>query len=97
MPCRCLTRPTALVVQDIVWQANDPLVHYLASDLNNPTAGQWVAELYLNWPGNLGKVEPALHAVGVAILRRVWARICWRLKIRSLLARMIGIFPIVNH
>ncbi len=30
--------PTATVVQDIVWQANDPLVHYMASDLVNPAA-----------------------------------------------------------
>jgi len=29
--------PTATVVQDIVWQANDPLVHYMASDLVNAT------------------------------------------------------------
>ncbi len=28
--------PSALVVQDIVWQADDPLVHYMASDLVNP-------------------------------------------------------------
>jgi hypothetical protein len=46
--------PTATVVQDIVWQANDPLVHYMASDLINPTAGNGL-QIYLNWPGNLGK------------------------------------------
>jgi hypothetical protein len=48
--------PTALVVQDIVWQANDPLVHYLASDLTDPTAGQGL-RVYLNWPGNLGQLN----------------------------------------
>jgi hypothetical protein len=30
--------PTATVVQHISWQANDPLVHYLVSDLNWPGA-----------------------------------------------------------
>ncbi len=30
--------PTATVVQHVSWQANDPLVHYLASDLNWPDA-----------------------------------------------------------
>ncbi len=30
--------PTATVVQDIVWQVDDPLVHYMASDLVNPMA-----------------------------------------------------------
>jgi len=29
--------PTATVVQDIVWQVNDPLVHYMVNDLVNPT------------------------------------------------------------
>ncbi len=48
--------PSALVVQDIVWQANDPLVHYMASDLNNPTAGNGL-QIYTNWPGNLGKLN----------------------------------------
>ena len=48
--------PTATVVQDIVWQANDPLVHYMTSDLNNPAAGNGL-QRYLNWPGNLGKLN----------------------------------------
>jgi hypothetical protein len=48
--------PSALVVQNITWQANDPLVHYLSTDLNNPTAGNGLRR-YLNWPGNLGKVN----------------------------------------
>ena len=48
--------PSALVVQDIVWQANDPLVHYLSTDLINPTAGDGL-QIYTNWPGNLGKLN----------------------------------------
>ena len=48
--------PSALVVQDIVWQANDPLVHYLASDLINPAAGAGL-QIYTNWPGNLGRLN----------------------------------------
>jgi hypothetical protein len=48
--------PSAMVVQDIVWQANDPLVHYMASDLNNPTAGSGL-QIYTNWPGNLGRLN----------------------------------------
>ena len=48
--------PTATVVQDIIWQANDPLVHYMASDLINPIAGTGL-QLYLNWPGNLGRLN----------------------------------------
>jgi len=48
--------PSALVVQDTVWQVNDPLVHYMASDLINPTAGTGL-QLHLNWPGNLGQLN----------------------------------------
>jgi hypothetical protein len=48
--------PSALVVQDIVWQVNDPLVHYMASDLINPTAGNR-SQVNLKWPGNLGKLN----------------------------------------
>ncbi len=48
--------PSALVVQDTVWQVNDPLVHYMASDLINPTAGGGL-QLHLNWPGNLGQLN----------------------------------------
>jgi len=49
-------QPSALVIQDIVWQANDPLVHYMASDLNDPTTGNGSREKP-NWPGNLGKLN----------------------------------------
>jgi hypothetical protein len=45
--------PTATVVQDITWQANDPLVHYLASDLNNPAAGNGLS-IAPKWPGTFG-------------------------------------------
>ena len=48
--------PEALVVQDTVWQVNDPFVHYMASDLINPTTGNGL-QRYLNWPGNLGKLN----------------------------------------
>jgi hypothetical protein len=48
--------PSALVIQDITWQVNDPLVHYMASDLVNPTGGNGL-QLYLNWPGNLGALN----------------------------------------
>ena len=48
--------PSATVVQDIVWQVNDPLVHYVSYDVNNPTAGDGL-QIHLNWPGNLGKLN----------------------------------------
>jgi hypothetical protein len=48
--------PTATVVQDITWQANDPLVHYIASDLNSSTASNGLS-ITPNWPGNLGKLN----------------------------------------
>jgi hypothetical protein len=48
--------PTATVVQDITWQANDPLVHYLASDLNNLAAGNGLGINNI-WPGNLGRLN----------------------------------------
>jgi hypothetical protein len=48
--------PSALVVQDIAWQANDPLVHYMAGDLINATAGSGL-QIYTNWPWNLGKLN----------------------------------------
>ena len=45
--------PSALVVQDIVWQANDPLVHYMASDLVNPAAaGNAFTGSPFNWYNN---------------------------------------------
>ena len=47
--------PSALVVQDIDWQANDPLVHYTPSDLLNTNGtGNF---LQLNFPGNLGQLN----------------------------------------
>ena len=43
---------TAVSYQHTTWQANDPLVHYLASDLNTPT-GNGIDINYI-WPGNIG-------------------------------------------
>jgi hypothetical protein len=48
--------PTATVFQHITWQANDPLVHYIASDLlGAPNNGH--LDQNVNWPGNLGKLN----------------------------------------
>jgi hypothetical protein len=44
--------PTAITYQHTTRQANDPLVHYLASDLNTPV-GNYI-DSNPNWPGNLG-------------------------------------------
>ena len=44
--------PIATSYQHTTWQANDPLVHYLASDLNIST-GNGIDSNNL-WPGNLG-------------------------------------------
>jgi hypothetical protein len=67
--------PTATVVQQITWQANDPLVHYLASDLNwsgantfgitpssltNGSLG-YLNQRYMPWNGYPG-VEPNTNA-----------------------------------
>ena len=48
--------PWATVVQDIIWQVNDPLVHYMGSDLVDPAAGNGL-QIWLNWPGNLGRLN----------------------------------------
>jgi len=48
--------PTATVVQDIVWQVNDPLVHYLASDLNN-SASSTRLSVAISWPADLGRLN----------------------------------------
>jgi hypothetical protein len=48
--------PTATVVQDIVWQANDPLVHYMVSDLVNPAASTFTGSPY-NWYNNYTYVD----------------------------------------
>ena len=44
--------PTANTYQHTTWQANDPLVHYLASDLTVPANNALDANY--NWPGNIG-------------------------------------------
>jgi hypothetical protein len=47
--------PSALVVQDIDWQANDPLVHYTPSDLLYTNGTGYF--LQLHFPGNLGQLN----------------------------------------
>ncbi|HTX21010.1 MAG TPA: hypothetical protein VMD27_03980 [Candidatus Aquilonibacter sp.] len=47
--------PVATIFQNTSWQANDPLVHYIASDLNNPT-GNGIFTVS-QWPGNIGYVN----------------------------------------
>jgi hypothetical protein len=64
--------PTATVVQHISWQANDPLVHYIASDLNwsgaiqnnivvdsltNENLGK-LNKRYMPWGGNAADPNP---------------------------------------
>jgi Flp pilus assembly protein TadG len=44
--------PTATVYQHITWQANDPLVHYIASDLSSAPGNGLYSNP--NWPANLG-------------------------------------------
>jgi len=46
--------PTVFAVQYQTWQANDPLVHYLASDLNPYTQP---TKPTVNWPENVGVVN----------------------------------------
>ena len=41
--------PTATVVQHFSWQANDPLVHYTASDLNWLGANRLNQTRYSQW------------------------------------------------
>ena len=47
--------PTASTYLHTTWQANDPLVHYLASDLNT-SDGSGIDNNYF-WPGNLGQLN----------------------------------------
>jgi hypothetical protein len=47
--------PIATVVQDISWQANDPLVHYIASDLQGAPGNN--LDRNFNWPANLGQLN----------------------------------------
>jgi hypothetical protein len=60
--------PMATVVQHISWQANDPLVHYLASDLNWPGAvvyDRYVASLTnFNPNGTLGQLNQSYRPWG---------------------------------
>jgi hypothetical protein len=64
--------PTATVVQHVSWQANDPLIHYLASDLNWGLNGasaiitdRYVDSLTNNSPnGNLGALNQGYRPWG---------------------------------
>jgi len=64
--------PTAAVVQHVSWQANDPLVHYLAGDLNWGLNGEsaivydrYVDSLMTNSPnGNLGQLNQSYRPWG---------------------------------
>jgi hypothetical protein len=44
--------PTATAFQHVTWQANDPLVHYIASDLQGAPGNS--LDRNFNWPANLG-------------------------------------------
>jgi hypothetical protein len=44
--------PTATAYQHVTWQANDPLVHYIASDLQGAPGNS--LDRNFNWPANLG-------------------------------------------
>ena len=44
--------PTATAFQHVTWQANDPLVHYIASDLQGAPGNS--LDKNFNWPANLG-------------------------------------------
>ena len=48
--------PFTYGVQYLTWQANDPLVHYLASDLTPVYRGSGIQQI-VNWPENLGIVN----------------------------------------
>jgi hypothetical protein len=47
--------PTATAFQHVTWQANDPLVHYIASDLQGAPGNS--LDRNFNWPANLGRLN----------------------------------------
>ena len=47
--------PTATAFQHVTWQANDPLVHYIASDLQGAPGN--TNNRNFNWPANLGQLN----------------------------------------
>lgn len=57
--------PTVLGVQYQTWQANDPLVHYLASDLTSLANGQGLKQT-IGWPENIGVVNNRYRPWGIA-------------------------------
>jgi hypothetical protein len=48
--------PTRTRVQKFAWQANDPLIHYLTSDLTD-TANDTNSQHVIDWPANLGQLN----------------------------------------
>ena len=96
--------PTATAVQHVSWQANDPLVHYLASDLNWPGAmvmnDGTVASLTNNNPnGTLGQLNQRyMPWGGNPLLAECKIRIptIWPSKTRWCGSRMIGISRPIN-
>jgi len=66
--------PTRYVVQYFTWQANDPLVHYLASDINNSLAANAVA---FPRPGvsyyNAGQIIQPLTGLNLGLLNDRYA------------------------
>ena len=48
-------KPMATVYQHVTWQANDPLVHYIASDLQGAPGNS--LDRNFNWPANLGQLN----------------------------------------
>jgi hypothetical protein len=47
--------PMATAYQHVTWQANDPLVHYIASDLQGAPGNS--LDRNFNWPANLGQLN----------------------------------------
>ena len=47
--------PIANTYEHVTWQVNDPLVHYLASDLMTPTSDE--IDNNFIWPGNVGQLN----------------------------------------
>ncbi len=95
--------PTATAVQIITWQANDPLVHYLASDLFDSADGERHQRHCPHSPGILGQ-PITLPAVGrKSKTKPIQARGCQkgafknsRSKIRWCGGRTFGIFRRIN-
>ena len=59
--------PTRSVVQYFTWQANDPLVHYLASDIDSPQVGTSTPNVGLN-KIDYGKTIAPLTGLNLGVL-----------------------------